>query len=58
MKRGITWNDRNIYSLFSAPVLEVQEHIWVVKELGQNEISPRIDFLLQINEFLLVLGLS
>ena len=58
MKRIFTWNDRNINSLFSAAVLKVQEHIWVVKKLGQNKISPRIDFLLQINELLLVLGLS
>ena len=48
------WYDRNLNSLLSAAN---KEHIWVVEELGENEISPRIDFLLQINELPLVLGL-
>ena len=38
-------------------LIHYKKHIRVVDELGENEISPRIDFLLQINELLLVLGL-
>ncbi len=53
----ITWYDGDIDPVLSTAALEVKEHIRVVEELSEDEISSCIDFFLQIYEFLFILGL-